>query len=180
MIDERTVYNYNRLSVCAKLIRLGNCIGTIVRLFCKTSVCWFSVTTTKMKARQVEFIVSYCNKHSSSRPISAPHRLIKQKAQQGGSSLPPARTACCGLPATKITRLQPRPARRFLELQKVSDLGLDLGSGQDHIIIHNTCIGLPDMLNHLTAAAHTTEIWPFEYCEISTFVKVTLPVIAFL
>jgi len=105
MIDERTVYNYNRLSVCAKLIRLGNCIGTIVRLFCKTSVCWFSVTTTKMKARQVEFIVSYCNKHSSSRPISAPHRLIKQKAQQGGSSLPPARTACCGLPATKITRL---------------------------------------------------------------------------
>ena len=36
------------------------------------------------------------------------------------------------------------------------------------------------MPNHLTVASRTTEIWPFEFREISTFRKVSTLLIAFL
>jgi len=51
------------------------------------------------------------------------------------------------------------------------DLDLDLGSGQGHINIHSTC-RTTSTPNHLTVASHTTEIWPFEFGEISTFGEV--------
>ena len=55
------------------------------------------------------------------------------------------------------------------EVQMVRDLDLDCGSGQDHINIHSTCMTsiLP---NHVTVTSRTTgtEIWPFEFGEIST------------
>jgi len=59
------------------------------------------------------------------------------------------------------------------------DHDLDVGSGQGHIHIHNTC-RTTSMPNHLTVASRTTEIWPFEFREISTFGKVWTLVIAFL
>jgi len=48
---------------------------------------------------------------------------------------------------------------------------LDLGSGQGHITLHSTSrtTSLP---NHMTVAPCTTEIWPFEFREISTFGEV--------
>jgi len=53
----------------------------------------------------------------------------------------------------------------------VCDLDLDLGSGQGHTNIHstrrNTCV-----LNHVTVASRTTEIWPFEFRQISIFDEV--------
>ena len=50
------------------------------------------------------------------------------------------------------------------EVQIVRDL--DLGSGLGHINIHSTCrsTGRP---NHVTVALHSTEIWPFEFRQIS-------------
>jgi len=56
------------------------------------------------------------------------------------------------------------------EVQMVHDLDLDLGSSQGHINIHSTC-RTTSMSKHVTVAACTTEIWPFEFHEISTFSK---------
>jgi len=49
----------------------------------------------------------------------------------------------------------------------VHDLELDLGSGQVHNNVHSTC-RTTSMPKHVTVASRTTEIWPFEVCEIST------------
>ena len=46
------------------------------------------------------------------------------------------------------------------------DLDLDLELGQGHVNIHSTC-RTTCMLNHVTVASHTTEIWPFEFRQIS-------------
>ena len=52
------------------------------------------------------------------------------------------------------------------EVQMLRDLDLDLGSGQGHVNIHSTrrttCL-----LNHVTVALRSTEIWPFELRQIS-------------
>jgi len=58
---------------------------------------------------------------------------------------------------------------QLLELQKLRDL--DLGSGQGHISMHNTCrtTKLPD---HVTVVSRSTEIRPFEFREISTVCEV--------
>ena len=57
------------------------------------------------------------------------------------------------------------------EVQMVRDLDLDLGSGQAHVNIHSTyrttCVP-----NHVTVALCSTEIWQFEFRELSTFGKV--------
>jgi len=60
---------------------------------------------------------------------------------------------------------------QLLEVQMVRDLDLDLGSGQGHINIHSTCraTSLP---NRVTVASHATEIWPFEFRELSTIGEV--------
>ena len=52
------------------------------------------------------------------------------------------------------------------EVQKPRDLDLDLGLGQGQTSIHSTCrsTGRP---NHVTVALHSTEIWPFEFRQIS-------------
>jgi len=65
------------------------------------------------------------------------------------------------------------------EVQMVRDLDLDLGSGQGHINIHSTCrtTGLP---TYMTVVLRSTEIWPFEFREISTIGEVWTLVIAFL
>jgi len=57
------------------------------------------------------------------------------------------------------------------EVQMVRDLDLDLGSGQGHINIHSTCrsISVP---KHVTVALRTSEIWSFEFREISTIGEV--------
>jgi len=59
------------------------------------------------------------------------------------------------------------------EVQMLRDFDVDLGSGQGqgHINIHSTSrtTSLP---NHVTVAPRTTEIWPFEFREISTFGEV--------
>ena len=52
------------------------------------------------------------------------------------------------------------------EVQMVRDLDLDLESGQGHINIHNTC-RTTCRPNHVTVALHSTEIWPFEFRQIS-------------
>jgi len=57
------------------------------------------------------------------------------------------------------------------EVQMVRDLDLDCGSGQDHINIHSTCAAT-SMPKHVTVASRSTEIWPFEFCEISTIGEV--------
>jgi len=63
------------------------------------------------------------------------------------------------------------------EVQMVHDL--DLGSGQGHVNIHSTC-RTTCMPNHMTVASRTTEIWPFEFRQISTFGEVWTLMIAFL
>jgi len=71
-----------------------------------------------------------------------------------------------------------RPRKvQFSEVQKPHDL--DLGLGQGHISMHNTCrtTNLPD---HVTVLSCGTEIWPFGFCEISTFLWVWTRVIALL
>jgi len=68
---------------------------------------------------------------------------------------------------------------QLLELQKLRDLDLHLGSGQGHTSMHNTCrtTKLPD---HVTVFSSSTEIRPFEFREISTVCVVWTIVIAFL
>ena len=61
------------------------------------------------------------------------------------------------------------------EVQMLRDL--DLGSG--HVNIHSTC-RTTCTLNHVTVVSRTTEIWPFEFREISTIGEVWTLVIAFL
>jgi len=63
--------------------------------------------------------------------------------------------------------------------RKLEARDLDLGSGQGHINMHNTC-RTASVPNHLTVAWRTTEIWPFEFHEIPTFDEVWTLVIAFL
>jgi len=55
---------------------------------------------------------------------------------------------------------------QFSEVQMVCDLDLDLGSCQGHVSIHSMC-STTCMLNHVTVASRTTEIWPFEFRQIS-------------
>jgi len=58
------------------------------------------------------------------------------------------------------------------ELQMVRDLDLDLdGVSQGHTNIHATCT-TSRVSNHVTVASRTTEIWPFEYREITTLDEV--------
>jgi len=52
------------------------------------------------------------------------------------------------------------------EVQMVCDLDLDLGSDQGHVSIHNMC-RTTCTLNYVTVASCTTEIWPFEFRQIS-------------
>ena len=52
------------------------------------------------------------------------------------------------------------------EVQMLRDLDVDLGLGQGHISIHSTC-STTSTPNHLTVASRTTEIWPFQCCELS-------------
>jgi len=52
------------------------------------------------------------------------------------------------------------------EVQMLRDL--DLGSGQGHINIHSTC-RTTSVPKHVTVASCITEIWPFEFREISKF-----------
>ena len=52
------------------------------------------------------------------------------------------------------------------EVQMLRDLDLDLESGQSHVNIHSTC-RTTCMLNHVTVVSRTTEIWPFEFRQIS-------------
>jgi len=42
----------------------------------------------------------------------------------------------------------------------------DFGSGQGHVSIHSMCRATC-MLNHMTVASRATEIWPFEFRQIS-------------
>ena len=67
----------------------------------------------------------------------------------------------------------------YLQSQSQRDLDLNLGSGQGHINMHNTC-RTTSTPNHLTVASRTTEIWLFEFREISTSREVGTLVIAFL
>ena len=43
--------------------------------------------------------------------------------------------------------------------------------GEGHISMHNTC-STTSMPNHVTVASCSTEVWPFEFPEISTFGEV--------
>ena len=63
------------------------------------------------------------------------------------------------------------------EVQMVRDL--DLGSGQGHGNIHSMC-RTTCTLYHVTVASRTTEIWPFEFRQISIMDEVWTLVIAFL
>jgi len=53
------------------------------------------------------------------------------------------------------------------EVQMLRNLDLDLGCGQGHISIHSTC-RTSSLPNRVTVASSTTEIWSFEFGEIST------------
>jgi len=57
------------------------------------------------------------------------------------------------------------------EHQMVRDLDLDLGSGQGQTNIYSTC-RTTSAPKHVTVASRTTEIRPFEFCEISTIGEV--------
>ena len=65
------------------------------------------------------------------------------------------------------------------EVQMVRDLDIDLRSGQGHVNINSTCRATCTP-NHVTVALRSTEIWPFEFREISTFGEVSTLVIAFV
>ena len=71
--------------------------------------------------------------------------------------------------------------RQFSEMQKPRDLDLDLdlGLGQGHIDMHSTC-RTTSMPNRVTVASRSTEIWLFEFREISTFREAWTSVIAFV
>ena len=53
------------------------------------------------------------------------------------------------------------------EVEVVCDLDLDLGSDQGHVKVHSTCRTTCTPIQ-LTVASSTTEIWPFEFRQIST------------
>jgi len=57
---------------------------------------------------------------------------------------------------------------QLLELQKPRDL--ELGLGQGHISMYNTC-RTTSMPNCVTPSSSNMEIWPFEIRVISTFRK---------
>jgi len=57
------------------------------------------------------------------------------------------------------------------EVQMVCDLDLDLASDQGHVNIYSTC-RTTCASNHVTVASRTTEIWPFEFRQISTMDEV--------
>jgi len=57
------------------------------------------------------------------------------------------------------------------EVQMVRDPDLDFGLGQGHVNIHSMC-RTTCTPNHVTVALRSTEIWPFEFPEISTFGEV--------
>ena len=57
------------------------------------------------------------------------------------------------------------------EVQMLRDLDLDLGWGHGHIIIYGTC-RTSSVPNHVTVALCSTEIWLFEFRELSTFSEV--------
>jgi len=61
--------------------------------------------------------------------------------------------------------------RQLSKVQMVRDLHLDLGSGEGHVNIHSAC-RTTHMPNHMTVSLRSTEIWPFEFREISTFGEV--------
>jgi len=63
---------------------------------------------------------------------------------------------------------------QFSEVQMLRDLDIHLRSGQGHINIHSTC-RTTSVLNHVTVASRTTEIWPFEFREISEKLFVDIP-----
>jgi len=65
------------------------------------------------------------------------------------------------------------------KVQMLLDLDLDLGSSQGHVNIYSIC-RTTRMPNRVTVGSRTTEIWPFECCQISTLDKVWTLVIAFL
>jgi len=60
---------------------------------------------------------------------------------------------------------------QFSEFQKVSDLDVDLGSGEGHVSVRNTyrTTSLPD---HVTVASSSMEIRSFEIRVIWTFCEV--------
>ena len=64
-------------------------------------------------------------------------------------------------------------------VQMLRDHDLDLGSGHGHVNIHSTC-RTTRTLNHVTVVSRTTEIWPFEFRQISILDEVRTLVIAFL
>jgi len=90
------------------------------------------------------------------------HRLKPESPERGLRSSPPACTASL-----------------VVEVQVVRDLDLDLGSGQGHINIRSTC-RTTCRPNHVTVALRSTEIWPFEFRQISILDDVWTLVIAFL
>ena len=51
------------------------------------------------------------------------------------------------------------------EVQMLRDLDFDLGSGQGHVNVHNTCSTIC-LLYYVTVVSRTTEIWPFEFRQI--------------
>ena len=51
------------------------------------------------------------------------------------------------------------------------DLDLDLGSSEGQVNIYSIS-RTTRMPNRVTVASRTTKIWPFEFCEISTFSEV--------
>ena len=57
------------------------------------------------------------------------------------------------------------------EVQKPCDLDLDPRSGQGHICMQNACSST-SLPNHVTVASRITEIWPFQFREISTLDEV--------
>ena len=57
------------------------------------------------------------------------------------------------------------------QLSEIMVCDLDLGSGQGHVSIHSMC-RTTCTLNHVTVASRTTEIWPFEFRQISIVDKV--------
>ena len=60
---------------------------------------------------------------------------------------------------------------QLTEVQMLRDLDLDLRSSQGHVNIHSTC-RTTRMPNRVTLASRSTDIWPFEFREISTFDEV--------
>ena len=65
------------------------------------------------------------------------------------------------------------------EVQMHRDLDLDLGSSQGHVNVYSICT-TTRMPNRVTVASRITEIWPFEFRQISTLEKVWTLVIAFV